>query len=197
MGRPRWEWRDSLTLANTFIKISAFDQYSFFYYSIYIRLPHLVPTTLMCSNSEIRREENETASWETQCSLVSLNECMHVRWSGSSRFECWQIGPAVVWLGSMLCSHAFGSSIKQLTESTLDYLSYSFTAVDTGDPHHSCRSHSYAHTLSFLHTRIQMHTTITKHLYGHILVRGHARTCIHTAVASGHGFFHTHRFWQK
>ncbi len=140
------------------------------------------------------------ASWETQCSPVSLNDCIHIR-LGSSRFECWQIGPAVGPLGSMLCSHAFGFNIKQLTESTLDYLSFSFTAVDTGDPHHSCRSpHSYTHThslslsLSCTHTHaynwaqvfIQMHTG-----------EKHARPCIYTYthlwLVAMRSCTHTHR----
>lgn len=70
------------------------------------------------------------ASWESQCSLLSQNDCIHVRWPGSSCNECWQIGPSVGRLGCMLCSHALGCSIKHPKQSTLDYLSCSFPAIE-------------------------------------------------------------------
>lgn len=116
------------------------------------------------------RQEKLAASWETQLSPFSLNDFIHVRWLGSRCFECWQIGTAVGPVHSMLCSHAFGISIKLLTERTLNYLSLRFTTVDTGDPHRSCSSRCYART----HARSL--TTVPMYLYRQILVRGHTHT---------------------
>lgn len=96
-----------------------------------------------------------------------LHSCQVGR--GQAALNAGKLGPAAGSVGSMLCSHAFGFSIKQLTESTLAYLSSSFRAVDAGDPHHSCRSpHSYAHT--------HLHRTVPKYSYRHILARD-MRTC--------------------
>lgn len=127
--------------------------------------------------------------WETRSCVFLLNDCIHLRWFRSSCFESWQIGPAVGLLGSLLRSHTLGFNIKRLTESTLNYLFFSFTTVDTSDPHHSCRSCSNTLCFSlsfsrFLHIRILEHRNAHSHVNvlhskKHILARGSAHMHIH------------------
>jgi len=61
--------------------------------------------------------------------------------------------------GTKLFSHIFGFNIKQLTENTFNYLSSLFTAVNTSDPYHSCRSHS-THTHTHTHSHTQPYPSI-------------------------------------
>lgn len=135
-----------------------------------------------CSATALKAGGRRANSFLGDSMFCCLAEWLYVRWLGSSHFECWQIGPAAVWLGSVLCSHAFGSSIKQLTESTLDYLSSSVTAVDTGDPHHSCGSHSYAHTQMLSSTRT--HTDVHNHYWALIWAHTGKGTCMHMLIHS-------------
>lgn len=127
--------------------------------------------------------------WETRSCLFLLIDCIHLRWFRSSCFESWQIRPAVGLLGSLLRSHTLVFNIKRLTESTLNYLFFSFTTVDTSDPHHSCRSRSNTLCFSLSFSRfLHIHILAHRNAHSHVIYctrkntyqRGGVHTCIYT-----------------